>query len=199
MTRGFRYQQVSLRISESGQRVYFNAESHKDYTLLKGISLSVGYEAALFGSTFGFRVNEKKILDESHEAHLLVFGNDVPHNQRMLFFETPVPIHASKLEGIYTDSALQALLGNTSYSPGGGVIPPADVNVKKTFVSGKDIVSYSRVIADAVLVSDNAGVIVGGGGLGTGPVAGSPDPTNPSNPLSVYYPYDVRITMYLSV
>jgi len=193
--RGFRYQQVSLRISHKGQRVYFNAESHKDYTLLKGIALSIGYESALFGSTFGFRVNEKKILDESHEAHLLVFGNDVPPNQRMMFFEAPVPLQASKLEGIYTDSALQALLGNTSYSPGGGVIPPAEVNIKKTFVSGKDIVSYSPVIADAILIADNTGVFTGGGGLSSGGAAGSPDP---SNPVQVYYPYDVRITMYLS-
>ncbi|MBS1773912.1 MAG: hypothetical protein JST82_13725 [Bacteroidetes bacterium] len=200
MIHGYRFQKVSLRISQSGQRVYFNTESHKDFSVLKGIALSVGYENALFGSTFGFRVDEKKVLDESHEAHLLVFGNDIAPNERMLFFETPIPIHSSKLEGIYTDSALQSLLGNISYSPGGGVIAQTDVNVKKTYVSGKDIVSYSNAVVD-VLPAYNASnvAVVGGGGTamsGAGATAAAPPPGTPPPP--VYYPYDVKITMFLS-
>ena len=196
MIHGYRYQKVSIRISQSGQRVYFNTESHKDFSLLKGIALSVGYDNALFGSTFGFRVDEKKVLDESHEAHLLVFGSDVPPNKRMLFFETPIPIHSSKLEGIYTDSALQALLGNISYSPGGGVIAQTDVNVKKTYVSGKDIVSYTTAVVDALpAYNSSSGVLVGsgGGGVAIRGTAGSPGQVRP-----VYYPYDVKITMFLS-
>lgn len=194
MIQGYRFQKLSLRISRSGQRVYFNAESHKDFSMLKGIALSVGYDGAMFGSTFGFRVDEKKVLDENHEAHLLVFGNDVPPNNRMLFFEKPIPIYSSKLEGIYTDSALQSLLGNISYSPGGGVIAQTDVNVKKTYVSGKDIVSYSNAVVDT-LPAYNAptNIVVGGGGIAIPGTAGSP-----SAPVQVYYPYDVKITMFLS-
>lgn len=194
MILGYRFQKVSLRISRSGQRVYFNGESHKDFSLLKGIALSVGYDGALFGSTFGFRVDEKKVLDESHEAHLLVFGNDVAPNNRMLFFETPIPIQSSKLEGIYTDSALQSLLGNISYSPGGGVIASTDVNVKKTYVSGKDIVSYSNAVVDNVPVYNApTNISLGNGGMAIPGTAASP-----SAPAPVYYPYDVKITMLLS-
>ncbi|GEM_PF-5143995 len=194
MIQGYRFQKVSLRISKSGQRVYFNAESHKDFSMLKGIALSVGYDGALFGSTFGFRVDEKKVLDESHEAHLLVFGNDVPPNDRMLFFETPIPIHSAKLEGIYTDSALQSLLGNISYSPGGGVIAATDVNVKKTYVSGKDIVSYSNAVVDNVPVY-NAPINIG---LGNSSMTMPSTGASPSATTPVYYPYDVKITMFLS-
>lgn len=194
MIQGYRFQKVSLRISKSGQRVYFNAESHKDFSMLKGIALSVGYDGALFGSTFGFRVDEKKVLDESHEAHLLVFGNDVSPNDRMLFFETPIPIHSAKLEGIYTDSALQSLLGNISYSPGGGVIAATDVNVKKTYVSGKDIVSYSNAVVDNVPVY-NAPINIG---LGNSSMTMPSTGASPSAPPPVYYPYDVKITMFLS-
>lgn len=194
MIQGYRFQKVSLRISKSGQRVYFNAESHKDFSMLKGIALSVGYDGALFGSTFGFRVDEKKVLDESHEAHLLVFGNDVPPNDRMLFFETPIPIHSAKLEGIYTDSALQSLLGNISYSPGGGVIAATDVNVKKTYVSGKDIVSYGNAVVDNVPVY-NAPINIG---LGNSSMTMPSTGASPSATAPVYYPYDVKITMFLS-
>ncbi len=194
MIQGYRFQKVSLRISKSGQRVYFNAESHKDFSMLKGIALSVGYDGALFGSTFGFRVDEKKVLDESHEAHLLVFGNDVPPNNRMLFFEKPIPIHSAKLEGIYTDSALQSLLGNISYSPGGGVIAATDVNVKKTYVSGKDIVSYGNAVVDNVPVY-NAPINIG---LGNSSMTMPSTGASPSAPTPVYYPYDVKITMFLS-
>lgn len=194
MIQGYRFQKVSLRISKSGQRVYFNTESHKDFSMLKGIALSVGYDGALFGSTFGFRVDEKKVLDESHEAHLLVFGNDVPPNARMLFFETPIPIHSAKLEGIYTDSALQSLLGNISYSPGGGVIAATDVNVKKTYVSGKDIVSYSNAVVDNVPVY-NAPINIG---LGNSSMTMPSTGASPSASAPVYYPYDVKITMFLS-
>lgn len=189
MIRGFRHQKVSLRISESGQRVYFNTESHKDYTQLKGIALSVGYEDALYGSTFGFRVDEKEILDESHEAHLLVFSNDVPPNKKMLLFETPVPINSSRIEGIYTDSSLQTLLGNASYNPGGGIIPKSDVNIKKTYVSGKELVKFSNFEVDSFQVFSGSGIFGTIGGIvGT--------PTQPV--AAVYYPYDVKVTLLLT-
>lgn len=192
MIRGFRYQKVSLRISESGQRVYFNTESHKDYTLLKGIALSVGYSDALYGSTFGFRVDEKEILDESHEAHLLVFSNDLPPNKKMLFFETPVPINSSKIEGIYTDSSLQTLLGNASYNPGGGIIPKSDVNIKKTYVSGKELVKFSNFEADSFQMFSGSGVF--GGFSGFGGIVSTP--AQPAT--AVYYPYDVKVTLLLT-
>jgi hypothetical protein len=181
MILGYRFQQVNLRISKSGQRVYFNTDSIKDFGQIKGIALSVGYDGALYGSTFGFRVDEKEILDESHEAHLLVFGNDVAPNSRMLFFETPIPVHSSKIEGIYTDGSLQTLLGNASESPGGGIISKNDVNVKKTYVSGKDLVKFSSFSVD------NFQLFTGGSGfvMATPPVA------------TVYYPYDVKVTLLL--
>lgn len=185
MILGYRFQKVNLRISKSGQRVYFNAESHKDYTKIKGISLSVGYEGALYGSTFGFRVDEKEVLDESHEAHLLVFSEDIDPNKRMLFFETPIPIHSSKIEGIYTDSSIQGLLGNASYNPSGGVISKNEVNIKKTYVSGKDIVKYSNFSVDTTLL------LSGSFGSGIGLVSAAPAPT-------VYYPYDVRVILLLT-
>lgn len=185
MIRGYRFQKVSLRISESGQRVYFNTESHKDYTQIKGIALSVGHVGALYGSTFGFRVDEKEVLDESHEAHLLVFGSDVAPNKKMLFFEIPIPINSSKIEGIYTDSSLQGLLGNASYNPGGGIISKSDVNIKKTYVSGKEVVKYSNFQVDSLQVFSP-------GGLGGGFVV-TPAPTT-----VVYYPYDVKVTLLLT-
>lgn len=188
MIRGFRYQKVSLRISERGQRVYFNTESHKDYSLLKGLALSVGYDQALHGSTFGFRVDEKEILDESHEAHLLVFGNDVSPARKMLLFEMPVPVHASKIEGIYTDTAIQGLLSGMNYNPGGGIIPKSQVNIKKTYVSGKEIVKYGTSVPDV-----------------PGHIILPPDTGGIGNPLMVssvtapvYYPYDVKITLLLT-
>ncbi len=188
MIRGFRFQKVSLRISKSGQRVYFNAESHKDFTQIKGIALSVGYEGALYGSTFGFRVDEKEVLDESHEAHLLVFGNDVAPNRKMLFFEIPIPINSSKIEGIYTDSSLQDLLGNASYNPGGGIISKNDVNVKKTYVSGKEVVKYSNFQVDGFQMFSGGGFSMGGGFA-----VASPPPVT-----VVYYPYDVKVTLLLT-
>lgn len=188
MIRGYRYQKVSLRISQSGQRVYFNTESHKDYTQLKGIALTVGYSGALYGSTFGFRVDEKEVLDEAHEAHLLVFSDDVAPNKKMLFFETPIPVTSSKIEGIYTDSSLQGLLGNASYSPGGGVIPKSDVNIKKTYVSGKELVKFSNFQVDNFQVASGSGVF---GSFSA--AAAAPSPAAP-----VYYPYDVKITLLLT-
>lgn len=190
MILGYRFQKINLRISQPGQRVYFNTESHKDFTKIKGIALSVGYEDALHGSTFGFRVSEKEVLDESHEAHLLVFSNDITPNKRMLFFETPIPVNSSKIEGIYTDTSLQGLLGNSSYSPSGGVISKNQVNIKKTYVSGKETVKYSNFSVD------NSQVILSGSGGGVivaGAVAGAPAPTQ-----VVYYPYDVRVILLLS-
>ncbi|GAA4457054.1 hypothetical protein [Rurimicrobium arvi] len=189
MIRSFRFQKVSLRISAAGQRVYFNAESHKDYSLLKGISLSVGYADALYGSTFGLRVDEKEILDESHEAHLLVYGDDVPPNKKLLLFDTPVPISSSKIEGIYTDSSIQGLLGNASYSPGGGVIPKSNVNIKKTYVSGKELVKFSNFTADLVQLQMGTGLIGVSGGF-------SPVRTVPV--ASLYYPYDVKVSLFLT-
>lgn len=191
MIRGYRYQKVNLRISEEGQRVYFNAESHKDYTQIKGIALTVGYEGALYGSTFGFRVDEKEVMDESHEAHLLVFSNDVAPNKKMLFFETPIPVNSSKIEGIYTDSSLQSLLGNASYNLSGGVISKNDVNVKKTYVSGKELVKFSNFEADAFQIFNGSGIIGGIGSIGGGVI--SPYPVT-----VVYYPYDVKVTLLLT-
>lgn len=184
MIRGYRFQKVSLRVSEKGQRVYFNTESDKDFTLLKGIALSVGYEQALYGSTFGFRVDEKEIMDESHEAHLLVFSNDIAPNRKMLFFETPVAVNTSKIEGIYTDSSLQSLLGNASYNPSGGVISKNAVNIKKTYVSGKSVVKFVTVAGDTFQVQ---------AGSGFGTVFA---PTPPS--VNVFYPYDVKVTLLLT-
>lgn len=186
MIRGYRFQKVSLRISESGQRVYFNAESHKDFTMIKGIALTVGHEGALYGSTFGFRVDEKEVLDESHEAHLLVFGNDVAPNKKMLHFEIPIPVNSSKIEGIYTDSSLQDLLGNASYSPGGGIISKSDVNIKKTYVSGKEVVKYSNFQVDGFQMYSP-------GGFGSIGIVTTPAPV----PV-VYYPYDVKVTLLLT-
>ncbi|PZF71557.1 hypothetical protein [Taibaiella soli] len=186
MIRGFRFQKVSLRISKSGQRVYFNTESHKDFTQLKGIALTVGHEGALYGSTFGFRIDEKEVLDESHEAHLLVFGNDVAPNRKMLLFEIPIPINSSKIEGIYTDSSLQDLLGNASYNPGGGIISKNDVNVKKTYVSGKEVVKYSNFQVDGFQMLSGSGFSIGGYSVTPAPVT------------VVYYPYDVKVTLLLT-
>ena len=187
MIRGFRFQKVSLRISKSGQRVYFNTESHKDFTLLKGIALTVGHEGALYGSTFGFRVDEKEVLDESHEAHLLVFGKDVAPNRKMLFFEIPIPISSSKIEGIYTDSSLQDLLGNASYNPSGGIISKNDVNVKKTYVSGKEVVKFSNFQVDGFQMFSGGGFSIGGYAV-----------TTPPPVTTVYYPYDVKVTSLLT-
>lgn len=188
MILGFRYQKVNLRISKSGQRVYFNTDTHKDFTKIKGIALSVGYEGALYGSTFGFRVDEKEVLDESHEAHLLVYSGDISPNNRMLVFDTPMPVSTSKIEGIYTDSSLQGLLGNASYNPGGGIISKSDVNVKKTYVSGKEVVKFSNFQVEGFQGTFNGGVFSGGG------IISSPAPA-PAQ--AVYYPYDVKVTLLL--
>ncbi len=192
MILGYRFQKVKLRISKAGQRVYFNTETDKDFTMLKGIALSVGYEGALYGSTFGFRVDEKEIFDESHEAHLLVYSNDISPNSKMLLFEMPVPVKSSKVEGIYTDSSLQSLLDNASYNPSGGVISRNEVNIKKTYVSGKEVVKFSNFTVDDNLVAYAGSGSGFGGGFGIG-AAPAPDPA-----AQVYYPYDVRVILFLS-
>lgn len=177
----FKYQQFKLRVGKLGQRIYFRSETEKDYHFIKGISLSIGYEGALYGSTFGFRVDEKEVLDESHEAHLLVFSNDNAPNQRMLFFKKPIPIKGSKLEGVYTDTALQGLLNNISSNPSGGIISKNDINVIKTYVSGKDLMSFNVFAVDAGLTAYTS----------SAPILSSPAPI-------VYYPYDVRVQLLLS-
>ena len=184
MAIGFKYQQFKLRVGKSGQRIYFRSESEKDYSFIKGISLSVAYEGALFGSTFGFRVDEKEVLDESHEAHLLVFSNDNAPNQRMLFFKKPIPIKGSKLEGVYTDTALQGLLNNISNNPSGGIISKNDINVIKTYVSGKDLMSFNVFAVDAGLVAYTSTALL-------------TPPSSTTTPV-VYYPYDVRVQLLLS-
>lgn len=178
---GFKYQQFKLRVGKSGQRIYFRSETEKDYHFIKGISLSIGYEGALYGSTFGFRVDEKEVLDESHEAHLLVFSNDNAPNQRMLFFKKPIPIKGSKLEGVFTDTALQGLLNNISSNPSGGIISKNDINVIKTYVSGKDLMSFNVFAVDAGLMAYTS----------SAPILAIPAPI-------VYYPYDVRVQLLLS-
>jgi hypothetical protein len=168
-----------LRISKAGQRLYFHAESDKDYRYIKAISLSVGYEGALYGSTFGFRVDEKEILDESHEVHLLVFGDDTPPGEKMLFFSPLVPVHSSKVEGIYTDSGMQALLGWGGYGVGGGLIPAGERNILKSYVSGREIVKYTDMASSGSAFSGVTGT--NGGAAGT-----------------MAYPYDVRVILLLS-
>lgn len=181
MALGFKYQQFKLRVGKSGQRIYFRSESEKDYQYIKGIALSIAYDGALYGSTFGFRVDEKEVLDESHEAHLLVFSNDNAPNQRMLFFKKPIPIKGSKLEGVYTDTALQGLLNNISNSPSGGIISKNDINITKTYVSGKDLMSFNVFAVDAGLTAYTS----------SAPILAVPAPI-------VYYPYDVRVQLLLS-
>jgi hypothetical protein len=181
MSLGFKYQQFKLRVGKTGQRIYFRSESEKDYNFIKGISLSIGYEGALYGSTFGFRVDEKEVLDESHEAHLLVFSNDNAPNQRMLFFKKPISINSSKLEGVYTDTALQGLLNNISNNPSGGIISKNDINITKTYVSGKDLMSFNVFAVDAGLTAYTS----------SAPILAVPAPI-------VYYPYDVRVQLLLS-
>jgi len=178
---GFKYQQFKLRVGKTGQRIYFRSESEKDYQYIKGIALSVAYDGALYGSTFGFRVDEKEVLDESHEAHLLVFSNDNAPNQRMLFFKKPIPIKGAKLEGVYTDTALQGLLNNISNNPSGGIISKNDINITKTYVSGKDLMSFNVFAVDAGLTAYTS----------SAPILAVPAPI-------VYYPYDVRVQLLLS-
>lgn len=181
MALGFKYQQFKLRVGKSGQRIYFRSESEKDYQFIKGIALSIAYDGALYGSTFGFRVDEKEVLDESHEAHLLVFSNDNAPNQRMLFFKKPIPIKGSKLEGVYTDTALQGLLHNISNNPSGGIISKNDINITKTYVSGKDLMSFNVFAVDAGLTAYTS----------SAPILAVPAPI-------VYYPYDIRVQLLLS-
>jgi hypothetical protein len=193
MALGFKFQSFKLRVGKSGQRIYFRSEAVKDYPYLKGIALSIPYEGALYGSTFGFRVAEKEVLDESHEAHLLVFGQDNPTNERMLFFKKPIPINNSKLEGVYTDTALQGLLQNISNNPSGGIISKNDINISKTYVSGKDLMSYQVFSVDAGLVAYSSGISM----LPTSSPSPS-TPSSPSTPTELYYPYDVRVQLLLS-
>lgn len=181
---GFKYQQFKLRVGKSGQRIYFRSESEKDFNFIKGISLSICYEGALYGSTFGFRVDEKEVLDESHEAHLLVFSNDNAPNQRMLYFKKPIPIKGSKLEGVYTDTALQGLLNNISSNPSGGIISKNDINVIKTYVSGKDLMSFNVFAVDAGLVAYTSTALL-------------TPPASTTIP-EVFYPYDVRVQLLLT-
>lgn len=181
MALGFKYQQFKLRVGKSGQRIYFRSESEKDFNFIEGISLSIGYKDALYGSTFGFRVDEKEVLDESHEAHLLVFCEDNSPKERMLFFKKPIPIKGSKLEGVFTDTALQGLLNNISSNPGGGVISKNDINVIKTYVSGKDLMSFNVFAVDAGLLAYASSV-----------------PVSPTSAPAVYYPYDVRVQLLLT-
>lgn len=178
---GFKYQKFKLRVGKSGQRIYFRSESEKDFNFIKGIALSVAYEGALYGSTFGFRVDEKEVFDESHEAHLLVFGDDIPPNEQMLFFKKPIPIKGSKLEGVYTDTALQGLLNNISNNPSGGIISKNDINISKTYVSGKDLMSFNVFAVDAGLTAYTSSSLVA-----------------PSIAPVLNYPYDVRVQLLLS-
>ena len=177
----FKYQKIKLRVSKIGQRIYFKSESINGFKYIKSIALHIGNENALFGSTFGFRVDEKEIFDESHEAHLLTYANDSAPNERKLLFEKPIAINGSKIEGIYTDCALQGLLDNISNNPNGGVISKNDINVIKTYVSGKDIMSFNVFAVDA-------GMLAYTGSIGLIP---SPSP-------QIYYPYDVRIELLLT-
>lgn len=181
MALGFKYQQFKLRVGKSGQRIYFRSESEKEFNFIKGISLSIGNEAALYGSTFGFRVDEKEVLDESHEAHLLVFCSDNAPGDRMLFFKKPIPIKGSKLEGVFTDTAMQGLLNNISSNPSGGIISKNDINIIKTYVSGKDLLSFNVFAIDAGLLAYTSGA----------PTSATPQP-------AVYYPYDVRVQLLLT-
>lgn len=175
MIAGFRFQTIRLRISQRGQRVYFNGISDKDFRFIRAICLSVGSVQALYGSTIGIRIDEKEILDESHEAHLLVFGPNLPPNEQMLSLNPHVPVQSSKIEGIYTDCSLQGLLGNAGSNTGGGIISKNEIKIKKTYVSGKDIVKYSNTAVDSSTVVTST--------------------VNTNK--SAKYPYDVRITFLL--
>lgn len=182
MAKGFTFQTINLRVSDIGQRIYFKSESIIGYSKIAGLSLKIGHEGALYGSTFGFRVAEKEVLDESHECHLLTFSDNLAPSEKMLFFEKPIPVDVSKIEGIYTDSALQGLLENLSNNPGGGIISKNDINVVKTYVSGKDLMSFQTFAVDAGIVAYSGSI--------------SLIPPSSSIPI-VYYPYDVRIRLLL--
>lgn len=177
----FKYQRIKLRVSKVGQRIYFKSESVNGFKFIKSIALHIGNDQALLGSTFGFRVDEKEVFDESHEAHLLTYSNDTAPNDKRTFFEKPIAINSAKLEGIYTDSALQGLLDNISNNPNGGVISKNDINVIKTYVSGKDILSFNVFAVDAGMIAYTGGI-------------GLISSTTPQ----VYYPYDVQIELLLT-
>jgi hypothetical protein len=104
----------------------------------------------------------------------------------MMFFEKPIAIQSSKIEGIYTDSALQGLLNNVSTHPSGGVIPKADISISKTYVSGKDLMSFNAFAVDAGIAAFSS----------SGAISTISTPTAATPMLN--YPYDVRIELLLT-
>lgn len=151
----FTWQRISLRISRQGQSVYFSSQSPKDFHLLTALCLNVRNQQAMIGSTFGLRIDEARILDESHEAHLLSFSPDVSYSERFLPLEPAVSVNCSRIEGIYTDGFMQSLLKQSTTWQTPGLIPQSTVSTRKTFVSGKESFSYSEQVSSNPEQSDS--------------------------------------------
>lgn len=177
----FAEQSINIRVNHVGESIYFHADSLTDFKHIVAMKLTIANTKSIYGSTIGFRVDEKEVLDNSHEAHLLQYGTNVAPNERKKVFRFPIAVNNSKLEGVYTDSYLQGLLSYDSSNPNGGVISKNSINVNKTYVSGKESNSFNSFAADAGLLAFSAG-------LGTSPVPAT----------RVYFPYDVRIKWFLS-
>lgn len=95
-----RYQQITLIVNASGDKVPIDAETDKLYNTVTGINVLLTDDNPIF-STFHLDINSQEVFPEKFEVYRVLFRQHVAFGYD--YHHLNEPAGGSKLKGTYTD------------------------------------------------------------------------------------------------